>query len=48
MKHVQHSGFCLETQKFPNAINIPEWRDQDILRPGQTYAHHMVYKFSTE
>ena len=48
MKHVQHSGFCLETQKFPNAINIPEWRDQAILRPGQTYTHHMVYKFSTE
>jgi aldose 1-epimerase len=48
MKHVQHGGFCLETQKFPNAINIPEWRDQDVLRPGQTYSHRMVYKFSTE
>jgi len=48
IKHVQHVGFCLETQKFPNAINIPEWKDQAVLKPGQTYTHHMVYKFSTE
>lgn len=48
MNHVQHSGFCLETQKFPNAINIPEWKDQVILAPGKTYTHHMSHKFSTE
>jgi aldose 1-epimerase len=46
--YLQYSGFCLETQKFPNAINIPAWRDQVILRPGQTYRHVMIHKFSVE
>jgi len=45
-KHVQYSAFCIETQKFPNAINVPAWRDQVILKPGQTYAHHMIHKFT--
>jgi aldose 1-epimerase len=44
----QYSGFCLETQKFPNSINIPAWRDQVILNPGQTYRHVMIHKFTTE
>jgi aldose 1-epimerase len=46
--YAQYSGFCLETQKFPNAINIPAWRDQIILNPGQTYRHVMIHKFSVE
>ena len=44
----QYDGFCLETQKFPNAINVPAWKDQVILRPGQTYEHVMVHRFSVE
>ena len=44
----QYSGLCLETQKFPNAINVPAWQDQVILRPGQTYRHLMIHKFSVE
>ena len=44
----QHAGLCLETQKFPNAINVPGWRDQVILRPGREYRHAMVYAFSVE
>lgn len=43
----QHSGFCLETQGFPNAINVPAWRDQVILRPGQTYRHTLIFTFQT-
>ena len=46
--YVQHSALCLETQKFPNAINVPAWRDQVILRPGQTYRHQMIHAFSVE
>ena len=42
----QYGGFCLETQKFPNAINVPGWKDQVILRPGQLYRHVMVHRFS--
>jgi aldose 1-epimerase len=44
--YAQHAALCLETQKFPNAINVPAWRDQVILRPGQTYRHVMVHAFS--
>lgn len=46
--HPPGSGLCLETQAFPNAINVPEWRDQVILRPGQTYRHLMELTFSAE
>jgi aldose 1-epimerase len=46
--YVQYSGLCLETQKFPNAINVPAWQDQVILRPGQPYRHTMIHTFSTE
>jgi aldose 1-epimerase len=46
--YVQYAGLCLETQKFPNAINIPQWQDQVILRPGQPYRHIMIHTFSTE
>jgi aldose 1-epimerase len=44
----QYAGFCLETQKFPNAINVPAWQAQVILRPGQTYRHVLVDRFSVE
>ena len=44
----QYAGFCLETQKFPNAINVPAWRDQVILNPGRTYRHVMIHTFSAE
>jgi aldose 1-epimerase len=44
----QHAALCLETQKFPNAINVPAWRDQVILRPGQTYRHRMIHAFTAE
>lgn len=44
----QHAGLCLETQRIPDAINIPAWREQVILRPGQVYAHNMIIRFTTE
>jgi len=46
--YVQHAALCLETQKFPNAINVPTWRDQVVLRPGQTYRHRMIHAFTAE
>ncbi|MGC4094401.1 MAG: aldose epimerase family protein [Polyangiaceae bacterium] len=46
--YAQYSGLCLETQAFPNSINVPAWKDQVILRPGQTYKHTMVHAFSVE
>jgi len=45
---VQYAGLCLESQKFPNSINVPAWRDEVILKPGKTYRHTMVHRFTTE
>ena len=43
----KHSGVCLETQCFPDAIHHvgdAEW-PAVILEPGQTYRHRMVHRF---
>jgi aldose 1-epimerase len=47
-KYAKHAGLCLETQKFPNAINVPAWQNQVILEPGQVYKHVMIHRFSAE
>jgi aldose 1-epimerase len=44
----QYAGLCLETQKFPNAINVPAWKNQVILKPGKTYKHTMIHRFTRE
>jgi aldose 1-epimerase len=41
----QFSGFCLETQHFPDSVNHPEF-PSTILRPGQTYDTTTVFKFN--
>jgi aldose 1-epimerase len=46
--HAQYTGLCLETQKHPNSINVPAWKDEVILKPGQTYRHTMIHKFTAE
>lgn len=40
------SGFCLETHKHPNAVNIPNFPDT-VLRPGEIYQHKTIYKILT-
>lgn len=42
----KHAGFCLEAQKFPNAINTPGFPSV-VLRPGETYRQVTVYAFTT-
>jgi len=44
-RFTQHSAVCLETQAFPNAVNVPDWRKQVLLEPGQTYRHVQVFRF---
>ena len=39
------SGFCLETHKHPNAINILHFPNT-VLRPGETYYQKTVYKIT--
>lgn len=43
----RYAGVCLETQAFPNAINVPAWADQVVLQAGARYRHRMVCRFST-
>jgi aldose 1-epimerase len=44
----QYAGLCLETQAFPNAVNVPAWQGQVVLNPGQTYKHTMIHRFTAE
>jgi aldose 1-epimerase len=43
----KHSALCLETQRVPDAINIPEFRESVILKPGEKYFHKTVHYFGT-
>ena len=40
-------AFCLETQHFPDAVNVPHF-PSPILMPGEEYNHLCTYKFSTK
>ena len=42
----QHSGFCLETQHFPDSPNHPNFPTTE-LRPGSRFQSTTIYKFST-
>ena len=39
------SGFCMETQHFPDSPNKPAFPGT-VLRPGQTYRTTTIYRFS--
>ncbi|XP_053056985.1 galactose mutarotase isoform X4 [Acinonyx jubatus] len=41
----KHSGFCLETQSWPDAVNQPHFPPV-LLRPGEEYDHTTWFKFS--
>jgi aldose 1-epimerase len=43
----KHYGFCLETQHFPDSPNKPEFPPV-VLKPGETYKHIMIHKFSNQ
>lgn len=38
------SGFCVEPSRYVNAINVPEWRNQVVLKKGQVYGARIVYR----
>jgi aldose 1-epimerase len=40
-------GFCLETQKYPDSPNKPQFPSA-VLRPGETYQHTTLFQFSAE
>ncbi|XP_057952016.1 uncharacterized protein LOC131146425 [Malania oleifera] len=43
--YANHDGFCLETQGFPDSVNHPNFPSQ-IVKPGETYDHVMLYRFT--
>lgn len=38
------SGFCVEPSRYVNAINVPEWRGQVVLKKGEVYGSRVVYR----
>ena len=43
----RRSGFCLETQHYPDGPNQPDF-PSTLLRPGETYSSRTVYAFSAQ
>jgi aldose 1-epimerase len=47
VKYAHRTACCLETENFPDAPNQPSFPSA-VLKPGETYTHTMVHKFSAE
>jgi len=47
VKYEKRSALCLETEGFPDSPNKPSF-PSPVLRPGQTYKHVLIHKFSAE
>lgn len=47
VRYGRRSGLCLETEGFPDSPNRESF-PSPVLRPGETYRHLMVHKFSAE
>lgn len=45
--YAYRSGFCLETQHFPNSVNEPKFPPA-VLHPGEKYAQTCVYQITIE
>jgi aldose 1-epimerase len=45
--YAKRTGLCLETEGFPDAPNHANFPSA-VLRPGETYSHTMIHKFSAE
>ncbi len=45
--YAHRSGFCLETQHYPDSVNQPKFPNA-ILRPGETYRQTCIYQITTE
>ena len=43
----RHAAFCLETQHFPDSVHHANFPSA-ILRPGRTYNHTTIFKFSAK
>lgn len=46
-RYEKRSGFCVEPQFYPNAINIDNFAEKGILKAGDEYSREIVYSFSS-
>lgn len=44
----QNFGICLETQRFPNGVNLPNWRKQVILPKNTPFASATEFVFDAK
>jgi aldose 1-epimerase len=47
VRYASRSALCLETEGFPDAPNQPAF-PSCVLRPGETYRHTLVHRFSVD
>ena len=47
-RYEKRSGFCVEPQVYPNAINTENFKEKGILKAGETYDKEIIYSFSAE
>jgi aldose 1-epimerase len=46
-KYAYRSGFCLETQHYPDSVNQENF-PPIVLRPGEKYTHTCIYQITAE
>ena len=42
------AAFAMESQLYPDTLNKPEFPGNAVLRPGETYHHTVIYRFSVK
>ena len=47
ISYARRTAVCLETQHYPDSPNKEQW-PSTVLRPGETYRSHCIYKFSVD
>ena len=47
-RYEKRSGFCVEPQFYPNAINTESFKEKGILKAGEELNREIVYSFSVE
>jgi aldose 1-epimerase len=46
-KYMRRSGFCLETQHYPDAPNHAHF-PTTVLRAGETFSSKTIFEFTTD
>lgn len=38
------AGFAVEPHRFVDSVNIPQWKNQVLLKKGQTYGSRVIFR----